>query len=225
MSKNRVNIYIKNRKNDEKTFMTAVAAMLCGLALNSCSKNPISAAIDAGTQAIKDEVNNEKWHLENLQGWKVNNETSGAAITKFGGMDKCFTVEPMTDQLWNNYGIQKPANSTDLQHVRALFYRADKIVIGAVICHKDIATSVATALRKIYVQKYNITLMMPMSEELSRQLSGGNTFGYCKELSDGKAIVINGGKTLADGDKALLWMTSEGFSQQSKGNYSVFVKE
>lgn len=191
-----------------KTKLFAATALLCGTMMTSCSTDPISAAIDAGSKIIPGTSDNEEADLKSLQEWKLNAEVSAAAVEKFG-YSKCFTVET--------------ALGGDVWKVQSLITHDGKIYIGTIKCHKDIANDVCAIFKQLYESRYPVYSMVPPSDsQFSNALSAKNTFGYylptsgSGDLVEGRCIIVNGSEAPKEGDTAYEAFAKKGFKQEER---------
>ncbi len=144
-----------------------------------------------------------------LRTWKVGEKVRCADVTNYG-IEHCFTSETISDKVFSRMqGKTYKKNCTikrdDLRYVKVLHYnlRGD-ILIGELVCNKDIAHDLVEIFRKLFDAKYPIERMKLIDDydaDDTKSMEANNTscfnFRYVagtnvmSNHSRGKAIDIN----------------------------------
>ena len=144
--------------------------------------------------------------LEYLEKWEAGSSVSQQTIDAFGGVDKCFAVEPIPDNVWERMQdktyIENPyIGRDDLRHVRALHTDYDgKIYIGEMICNKLIADRVVNILRQLYDAQYPIQLMLlpdMFNANDEEQMCANNSSCFCYRVISGSTKLSKHARGLA----------------------------
>ncbi len=209
--------------------MYVLAVLMSSMVLSSCAKD-IADAIEKGLdKAIEPLTEAQKQaHRDALTYWIINNGTDQEAIDAFG-YNNCFTVVDIDDNRFSEdlpAGVQK----SDLCEVRTLFLWQEPgnannsgILVGGVICHKDIANDLRDIFKQLYEAKYPINQMaLSLNMPLKTALETDVTFCYSynsnspSEISEahqkGKAVCLNPQNKPKSGDKAVTLFTAKGFT-------------
>lgn len=144
-----------------------------------------------------------------LQRWEAGMTVSKESIEKYGAT-KCFTQSPVNDSIYKRiYGLSFKKDCTlarsSLRYLRLLHYTADgNIMLGEMICHKDIADDLIDIFHKLYDAHYPIERMLLIDNygaDDIRSMEHNNTscFNYrsvagTRKLSNhslGKAVDLN----------------------------------
>lgn len=125
---------------------------------------------------------------QSLQQWQAGEEVSDEAIEAYGGIDKCFAVEPIPDTVWQrmqgkSYKENPYIQRDDLRHVRALHRDLDgRSIIGEMVCNKLIADRLKSILRQLYDARYPIERMVlpdVYDADDETQMRHNNTSCFC----------------------------------------------
>ena len=101
-----------------------------------------------------------------LREWQAGRTVSVDAVEAFGGIDKCFAVEPIPDGVWQRmqgktYKENPYIGRDDLRHIRALHWDYDnQMHVGEMIVSREIADRVVSILRQLFEAKYPIQRML-----------------------------------------------------------------
>ncbi len=176
---------------------------LAMLAATLCTVNtplPMRAQVSAAT-ADK--------HREILERWEAGQCVTEESIEAYGA-DRCFTSEPINDAIFRRiYGKSFKEDCTvsrqELCYLKVLHYNADgKILLGEIVCHKDISNDLTDIFRNLFKVRYPIERMVLIDnynadDEASMNANNTSCFNFryitgAKRLSNhsrGKAIDIN----------------------------------
>ena len=146
---------------------------------------------------------------EKLSRWMAG-QTVGEEAVKDYGLDRCFVVEPVNQELMKRMsGKSYPKNCTvpagQLRYLKVLHRRNDGTIgIGEMVCHHSIAEKLRKIFRVLYNEKYPIERMVLIDEydaNDERSMTDNNTSCFCfrrvagtKRLSkhaQGLAVDIN----------------------------------
>ncbi len=131
--------------------------------------------------------------------WKAGNIVTQTFVEAFGGLDSCFTSQPIPDRVWERmqgktYKPNPHIGREDLRYVRALHWDYDnKIHTGEMVCNKIIADRLVIILRTLYENHYPIQRMVLPDEydaDDERQMRANNSSCFCYR-------VVAGSKTLS----------------------------
>ena len=144
-----------------------------------------------------------------LQRWEAGKTVDKESIEKYG-ITRCFTKNVINDSIYKRiYGLSFKRNCTvalsSLRYLRLLHYTTDgNIVLGEMICHKDIADDLIDIFHKLYDAHYPIERMLLIDNydaDDIRSMEHNNTscFNYrpvagTRKLSNhslGKAVDLN----------------------------------
>ena len=191
---------------------TAFAAIAATVDAQTATANAASMTIadapapSAATAAASDDVEAGR---QILAAWIVGRRVSYGAVRKYG-MEKCFSAESVDSRIRERmYGRSYKAECTiawaDLRYLRLLHYDAGgHIVLGEMVCHKDVAADLVQIFRALFDARYPIERMRLIDDydaDDARSMSHNNTtcFNYrvvagSKKLSNhsrGKAVDLN----------------------------------
>lgn len=141
--------------------------------------------------------------------WETGKIISSSIVRKYGVV-RCFTQQPISDNLFKRiYGKSFKHNCTvsrsSLRYLRLLHYNSDgNIMVGEMICNKDIADDLLSIFRKLFDAHYpieRIQLIDDYDADDIKSMNHNNTscFNFraisgSKKLSNhslGRAIDIN----------------------------------
>ena len=133
-----------------------------------------------------------------LANWQAGQTVTTEAVEAFGGLDRCFTAEPIPDGIWDRmqgktYKDNPHISRNDLLHVRALHWDLDnQIHIGEMVCNKQIANRVAQILRTLYEHHYPIQRMVlpdVYNADDEQQMRNNNSSCFCyRNISKGNKL-------------------------------------
>lgn len=165
-----------------------------------------TVAADGNTAAT---AGNSYTEHKALAAWTVGRHVSLAAVQRYG-LDKCFVSETIGSRIKERmYGRSYKKNCTvawaDLRYLRLLHYNAGgDIVLGEMVCHKDIAADLVQIFRALFDARYPIERMQLIDDygaDDTRSMDNNNTtcFNFraiagSKKLSNhslGKAVDLN----------------------------------
>lgn len=148
--------------------------------------------------------------MKALKDWTAGIVVSEKSVQQFGGVQKCFTAEPIPDGIWErmqgkSYQKNPTIGRSDLRHIRVLHWdNQGRIHIGEMICNEQIATKLVSIFRKLYESHYPIERMVlpdVYDADDERQMRANNSSCFCyrnvagsKNLSkhaQGLAVDIN----------------------------------
>ncbi len=127
--------------------------------------------------------------LTDLRQWNAGRKVSLADIRQYGGVDRCFTSMTISDKTFSRIkGKSYKANCTtpcaDLRYIKALHYNnKGEILIGEMICHKDIAADLVEIFRVLFDERYPIERMVLVDEygaddERSMKANNSSAFNF-----------------------------------------------
>ncbi len=144
-----------------------------------------------------------------LKEWQAGSEVSATAVKTYG-IERCFTQHAISDIVFKRMkGKSYKADCTiprhDLRYLHLLHHTADgRIMLGEMVCHKDIAGDLIDIFRKLYDACYPIERMLLIDNYNADDITSMNhnntsCFNFrhvagSKKLSNhsrGKAIDIN----------------------------------
>ena len=123
-----------------------------------------------------------------LTEWQAGQIVSEAAVTAYGGLDKCFAAEPIPDGVWarmqgKTYVDNPYIGRDDLRHIRVLHWDYDnKMHVGEMVCNVVIADRVVRIFRQLFDAKYNIERMLlpdVYDADDEKQMRDNNTSCFC----------------------------------------------
>ena len=126
--------------------------------------------------------------LKILQTWKAGETVSQSAVDLFGGVEKCFVVEDIPDDVWSRmqgktYRPNPYVKRDDLRYLRLLHSDYDnKIHLGEMVCNKKIANVLIDIFRKLYEANYPIQqILLPdvYNADDETQMRANNTSCFC----------------------------------------------
>lgn len=146
---------------------------------------------------------------DNLSTWKAGTKVTLAEIEKYG-VEKCFVATKIDDNILRriqgkSYKKGCPIPLTDLRYLKVLHYTQDgEILLGEMICHKDISADLIDIFRRLYAARYPIARMVLIDEygaDDEQSMTANNTtcFNYrtvansrtLSNHSKGRAVDIN----------------------------------
>ena len=121
--------------------------------------------------------------------------------TEADGIDKYFTVAPVSDSLWGIMQNNNIVNRKDLRHIRVLHWDFDnKSHQGEMICHRSIADTLVEIFKELYKAKYPIQRMvLPhlYGNDDEAQMQDNNTSCYCPRTVKGTTVMSKHARGLA----------------------------
>lgn len=141
-----------------------------------------------------------------LTEWQAGEAVSAAAVSAFGGVDRCFAAEPIPDGVWQRmqgktYKANPYIGRDDLRHVRALHWDYDeRMHVGEMVCNKLIADRVMCILRQLFDARYPIGLMVlpdVYDADDETQMRHNNTSCFCYRAISGRAKLSKHARGLA----------------------------
>lgn len=144
-----------------------------------------------------------------LRQWRAGEAISEAAIIGYG-QDNCFTISTIDNETFNrikglSFGGDCTLALSDLRHLKVLHRNIyGEILLGELICHREIAEDLISIFKTLYKQSYPIERMVLVDnyradDELSMAANNSSAFNFryisgTKRLSNhsyGLAIDIN----------------------------------
>ncbi len=141
--------------------------------------------------------------------WKAGTKVTLTEIEKYG-IEKCFVATKIDDTIRHRIQGKSYKNDctiplTDLRYLKVLHYTRDgEILLGEMICHKDISADLIDIFRRLYTARYPIARMVLIDEygaDDERSMTANNTtcFNYrtvansrtLSNHSKGRAVDIN----------------------------------
>lgn len=129
-----------------------------------------------------------KDELQVLRTWQAGKTVSQSAIDVFGGVERCFVVENIPDDIWTRmqgktYRPNPYVKRDDLRYLRLLHCDYDnKIHLGEMVCNKRIANVLVDIFRKLYEANYPIQqILLPdvYNADDETQMRANNTSCFC----------------------------------------------
>lgn len=193
--------------------MHTTSAIIISLATMAVSAMPPatvrSTPINTAVPERQNTTHAKTADTEILQQWEAGRKVSLQNVKKFG-IDRCFTANTISDAVFNRiYGKSFKHDCTvprsQLRYLKVLHYNAKgEILLGELVCHKDISADLTDIFRKLFNAHYPIERMVLIDEydaddEASMNANNTSCFNFrfvagSKTLSNhsmGKAIDIN----------------------------------
>lgn len=201
-------------------FSLICAASLAATASSAC-QNATARHTTPGTAEHKNTIHTVSQQTEptsqaasngtktTLKQWKAGTEVSAETV-KVYGTERYFSSHAIDDALFERiYGKSFKTDCTvprtDLRYLHLLHYTSDgKTILGEMICHKDIASSLLDIFRRLYEARYpieRIRLIDDYAADDIQSMDNNNTtcFNFrnisgSKKLSNhslGKAVDLN----------------------------------
>ena len=126
--------------------------------------------------------------LSSLRKWQAGVSVSSEAITAFGGIDACFKISTIPDDVWarmqgKTYKPNPTIGRDDLRYLHILHWDNDgKTYLGEMVCNKIIAAKLITIFKKLYSAKYPIhKMILPEAYDADdeKQMLANNTSCFC----------------------------------------------
>lgn len=179
--------------------MKHIFPMMLGLLLGLTQPLTAQTASKENVPSLQDE-------LEALRQWQAGATVSHEAIEAFGGLDKCFGVEPIPDGVWQRmqgktYKENPYIGRDSLRHIRTLHWDYDqKAHIGEMIVNRHIAQVVGGIFRQLYDARYPIERMVlpdVYDADDERQMRDNNTSCFCFRTISGSTKLSKHARGLA----------------------------
>ena len=146
-----------------------IAVIACCAMMSGCKQEPVDTTV--------------------LDEWQAGQTVSNAAVTAYGGLNVCFSADPIPDRVWQRMQgktyIENPyIGRDDLRHVRVLHWDYDnKMHVGEMICNAEIADRLVSIMRKLFDAKYPIQRMVlpdvyDADDELQMRDNNSSCFCY-----------------------------------------------
>ena len=104
-----------------------------------------------------------------------------------------FTVDTVSDSLWNMMQNNNIVDRTELRRIRVLHWDSDnKTHQGEMICHRSIADTLIYIFRELYKAKYPIQRIVPAhrySNDDEKQMQDNNTSCYSPRTVKGTTVM------------------------------------
>lgn len=129
--------------------------------------------------------------------WQAGQTATTEDVEAFGGLDVCFVSEPVPDKVWarmqgKTYQENPHVKREHLRYIRALHWDYDqKIHLGEMVCHRQIADRLVSILRALYEGHYPIQRMLlpdvyDADDEKQMQANNSSCFCYREVAGAGK---------------------------------------
>ena len=161
--------------------MKSIKILLLPFMLWLSTGNATSAQGDVQSASVNDET-------LSLREWHAGDVVSMSAIEQFGGIDKCFAIERIPDEIWKNmqgksYRPNRYIGREDLRYLRILHYDYDKkIHLGEMVCNRKIADKLIRIFKDLYDAQYPIQqVLLPdvYNADDETQMRANNTSCFC----------------------------------------------
>ena len=141
-----------------------------------------------------------------LTEWQAGRTVSQADVDAFGGIDKCFSAEPIPDGVWarmqgKTYKENPYIGRDDLRHLGALHWDYDnQMHVGEMVCNAQIADRVVSILRQLFDAKYPIQRMLlpdVYDADDETQMRDNNSSCFCYRAVAGTTVLSKHARGLA----------------------------